>query len=70
MTDIVKRMKGPLATHADVMDGADEITRLRAERDELLAAVKAALNLVGGDGMPPDWDWFRVLIARIEGEKP
>lgn len=30
---------------------------------ELEAAVKAALNMVDGNGLPPDWDWMRAVLA-------
>jgi hypothetical protein len=30
---------------------------------ELEAAVRAALNMVDGNGVPPDWDWMRAVLA-------
>lgn len=30
---------------------------------ELEAAVRAALNMIDGDGAPPNWDWLRSVLA-------
>lgn len=53
-------------TAADAI--GDIAKRLLAERDkrvaELEAAVRAALNMVDGDGAPPDWDALRKLVKK------
>lgn len=35
---------------------------LRARISELECAVMAALNMVDGTGVPPDWDWMRAVL--------
>ena len=41
-----------------------------AEIDRLRACVSAALNMVDGDGTPPDWDELRAALeaAKKEGK--
>ena len=46
-----------------------EIGRLRAVNADLLAALKAALEMVDGIGAPPNWDWLRAVVAKAE-DKP
>jgi predicted NBD/HSP70 family sugar kinase len=36
---------------------------LRKRISELECAVQAALNMVDGTGVPPDWDWMRAVLA-------
>jgi hypothetical protein len=36
---------------------------LRKRISELECAVQAALNMVDGSGVPPDWDWMRAVLA-------
>ena len=33
---------------------------------DLLACVRAALNMVDGDGAPPDWDFLRRTLASVD----
>lgn len=35
---------------------------------DLYAAVMAALNMVDGDGAPPDWDMLRAAAKKARGE--
>ena len=46
-----------------------EIGRLRAVNADLLAALKAALEMVDGTGAPPNWDRLRAVVAKAE-DKP
>lgn len=41
---------------------AELIVRAVNAHDELIECVKAALNMVDGDGMPPNWDWLRATV--------
>jgi len=41
---------------------------LIAAAPELYAGCAAALNMVDGNGAPPDWDWLRRIIAKAEGQ--
>lgn len=40
---------------------------LIAAAPSLLAGCKAAINMVDGNGAPPDWDWLRSVIAKATG---
>lgn len=41
--------------------------RLIAAAPDLYKAVLCALNMVDGDGIPPDWDALRRVVAKAEG---
>ena len=34
--------------------------------EEMREAIRAALNMVEGDGTPPNWDWLRSLATKQE----
>jgi len=36
--------------------------------DDLIACVRASLNMVDGDGSPPDWDFLRRTLKSAEGK--
>ena len=42
--------------------------RLIAAAPDLLAACEAALRMVEGDGLPPNWDLLRTAIRKAKGE--
>jgi hypothetical protein len=44
--------------------------RLIAAAPDLLACVEAALNMVDGDGTPPDWDYLRSVLAALTPPLP
>lgn len=48
------------------IEASDEIERLHTERDSLITCVQAALNMVDGDGMPPDWDFLRKTLSQVQ----
>lgn len=45
----------------------DANARLIAAAPDLLDACKSALNMINGDGHPPNWDLLRAAIAKAEG---
>lgn len=45
-------------------DRWDADARLIAAAPELLDCVKAALNMIDGDGLPPNWDLLRAALAK------
>ena len=52
-----------IPTPADVA----EIISRETHDTELLEALQACMNMVDGDGHPPDWDAIRAIIAKVEG---
>lgn len=58
--------------HQDCVDTPEGSAnaRLIAAAPDLYTAVEAALNMVDGDGAPPDWDMLRAALAKARGEKP
>jgi hypothetical protein len=60
---------------ADIRHAAERSTEavanahLIAKAPELYECVVAALNMVDGDGTPPDWDHLRKVAAKVRGEK-
>lgn len=40
---------------------------LIAAAPDLLEALEAALNMVDGDGLPPDWDMLRAVVRKARG---
>lgn len=47
----------------------DNIRLLLDWNDELVSWLRAALNMVDGDGMPPNWDGMRSALARLTEAK-
>jgi hypothetical protein len=48
---------------------ANEIERLHTDRAELLSALKRCEAMVSSDQGPPNWDWIREVIAKVESRK-
>ena len=40
--------------------------RLIAAAPDLLAVAEAALDMVDGDGSPPNWNWIREVVAKAK----
>ena len=59
---------GSAFTPIDSEDEQIANARLIAAAPEMLAALKACLNMVNGDGQPPNWDWIREVVAKAEGQ--
>ncbi len=53
---------------AEHNDFARKAEPLRERISELECAVQAALNMVDGNGVPPDWDWMRAVLANKTAE--
>jgi hypothetical protein len=51
-----------------IATSGDANARLITAAPELYAAVMAALNMVDGDGTPPDWDMLRAAAKKARGE--
>ena len=57
------------AQQAAILAGESPETKaLRARVRELEDAVRAALNMVDGNGIEPDWDWMRAVMAGKSAE--
>lgn len=78
MSDIVENLrewskipKSMVMTDVAMREAADEIERLRAQRDELLAALKAAKRELAAIDNDNDelWEQVRAAIAKAEGAK-
>jgi hypothetical protein len=46
----------------------EEVTAVNAF-EPMKEALQSALNMVDGDGTPPDWDQLRAVLRLAEGEK-
>lgn len=51
-----------IAVDKSVADSVNNMVRARVE--ELESGIRAALNMVDGDGLPPNWDALRELVNR------
>lgn len=70
-TDEYKNIRN-WASHPSHVDGslwASFVQGYRAAAPELLECVKAALNMIDGDGLPPNWDMLRAAIAKATGNE-
>jgi hypothetical protein len=53
-----------LPTWGDILNAAGEIDRLSRQLAEARAGCRAALNMVDGNGFPPDWDRLRKIVSQ------
>lgn len=60
----------PAAAKMAAEANAAFIVRAVNAHNELIEAVEAALNMVDGDGMPPNWDWLRSVVSKAKGGQP
>lgn len=51
---------------ADVLSpaNAEFIVKAVNNHADMVACVRASLNMVEGDGLPPDWDFLRQTLAK------
>ncbi len=44
------------------------VAALQSRIAELEGAVRAALEMVDGNGIPPNWDWMRAVLSNSTAE--
>lgn len=59
---------GDIATVWSVTGNAEHNARLIAAAPDLYEAAWMALQMVDGDGGPPDWDMVRAALRKARGE--
>jgi hypothetical protein len=67
----ISAKQGPLSVHpAKAFGEADAAFIVKATNhfDDLIACVRASLNMVDGDGSPPDWDFLRRTLKSAEAK--